>query len=121
MSAIALLEQMENISELGYSAGWMHGLEYELWEAIWLEGEIQYGEYLISANEIKLLKFLAVQSRGWWQWSDGLGPVFKPLSFWLEHIKENSREINPLDLINLWKDKPTLSEFAAHLHEVLLP
>lgn len=80
MSARVLLEEMENISEKGYDAGWMLGLEYELWGVICEGKETQYGRYLISAEEVKLLRFLALQAGGWWQWSDGLGPLFRPLT-----------------------------------------
>jgi hypothetical protein len=61
---LALAELMSNISEAGYSAGWMEGLEVDLW-GILLGSKEEYGQYLIPKQELDQLLFLANKCGCW--------------------------------------------------------
>jgi hypothetical protein len=61
---LQLAELMSRISEEGYSAGWMVGLEYALWEI--LNGtNREYGVHIIRQEELDQLQTL-VNKCGCW-------------------------------------------------------
>jgi len=55
---LQLEELMSRISEAGYSAGWMEGLEYELW-VILNDGKGSFGRHDVTHEELLQLKFLS--------------------------------------------------------------
>ena len=61
---LALAELMGQISEAGYSAGWMEGLEFDLWAILNGEGK-KYGHHIITPDEILQLQSL-VDNCGCW-------------------------------------------------------
>lgn len=61
---LALAELMSQISEAGFSAGWMMGLEYDLWTAL-KGGSRKYGHYIITQDDINQLQSLANQCGCW--------------------------------------------------------
>lgn len=61
---LALAELMSNISEASYSAGWMEGLEVELWDILTGKKK-EYGRYLVPQQEIDQLLFLANKCGCW--------------------------------------------------------
>ena len=68
-AALALLELMEDISEEGWCAGWMDGLEESLW---WIAhgGDPMYGRCLVSEERVTALRGLADRAGGWWYFDD---------------------------------------------------
>ena len=61
---LKLADLMSNISEDGYSAGWMEDLEFNLWDAL-NGGEKKYGRHIITSSQLEELKFLS-QMCGCW-------------------------------------------------------
>lgn len=67
--AIRLLALMEMISEAAYSAGWMMGLEYQLWKLI-TKPSHTCGNLNIDGQTIQLLRELSKKADGWWFWQE---------------------------------------------------
>jgi len=59
-----LLQLISDLSEEAYCAGWMDGLEFDLWSAV-LNGPIKYGHLQITPEHINQLKRLAHECGGW--------------------------------------------------------
>lgn len=81
-AAHALLCLMTGISEEHWCAGWMTGLEYNLWGAA--EGD-QIGKSRITARQATLLKLLAEEADGWWLWHND-EPTFFDSHAWRAHL-----------------------------------
>lgn len=62
-----LLSGMQRISENEWSAGWMSGLEYVLWEA--LSGKPR--THTFTAEDLTELRELSNMCDGWWVWNGG--------------------------------------------------
>ena len=80
---------MKEISESGYSAGWLTNLEYELWGVVEKGSPTDLGRKEIDAALINRLRSLCEQADGWWAWSeefDGF-PVLVPLDAWRAHAE----------------------------------
>jgi hypothetical protein len=79
-----LLEKlMSAISEDYWCAGWMHGLEYTLWDVI-----TGRRTGVCSAEEIEQLKYLSEKCGGWIIWDDqSRGEKFVPMQEWLRLYK----------------------------------
>jgi hypothetical protein len=89
-----LMGQMENWSEAGYCAGWMTGLEYDLWGIVTAGGGI-YGFAELDADDAAGLKEIADEAGGWWIWDDQCGRFgdnrFVPMAEWQQmHEKRKS-------------------------------
>lgn len=61
---LALAELMSQISEAGFSAAWMDGLEFDLW-AILNDGNKKYGRHTITQEEVHQLQFLSDKCGCW--------------------------------------------------------
>jgi hypothetical protein len=72
---------MSELSEGAYSAGWMSGLEYALWQAV-VDGPRKYGHLLITDAHITRLKLMAGSARGWVVFDDELGEYLAPTDSW---------------------------------------
>jgi hypothetical protein len=84
---------MERISENEWSAGWMSGLEYILWEA--LSGEPRTHQF--HAEDLTELRELSNTCDGWWVWNDG--QCFMRLEEWRETYERTKerRRVNDAD------------------------
>lgn len=60
-----LKKALIQISEAGYHAGWMLGLEHDVWHAV-IDGPKHYGQTFIDAKMIENLKLLSSEAGGWW-------------------------------------------------------
>jgi hypothetical protein len=79
ITAGLLKKLMSAISEDYWCAGWMHGLEYTLWEAV--TGK-RTG--VCSPEEIEQLKYLSEKCGGWIVWDEqSKGEKFVPMQEWL--------------------------------------
>lgn len=77
-----LLQFMQWLSEACWCAGWMDGLEFELWRALDSTG-LHYGMRNVAALELAVLRRLSAQAGGWYLWSDAVGePVFVEANNW---------------------------------------
>ena len=73
---------MSDISESAFFAGWMSGLEFELWKAV-VDGPRRYGQMFIDQALVDRLKALSDQCGGWIAW-DGECESFVALNDWSE-------------------------------------
>lgn len=86
-----LRETMSVISEQTYSAGWLIGIEFLLWDAMYRPGR------LVSSDKFQLydldrLRKLSAACGGWFRWDydrPAAGePHFEPIEEWLVHYRE---------------------------------
>lgn len=80
-AAIGLLGMMTGISEENWCAGWMSGIEFDLWEVV--AGK-SYGQGVITDRQARLLRDLSDECDGWWYWQDG--PKFIRREAWRERV-----------------------------------
>jgi hypothetical protein len=79
ITAGLLIETMSGISEEYWCAGWMHNLEYMLWDAV-----MGRREGIGSPEEIEQLKYLSEKCGGWIIWDEqAKGERFIPMQDWL--------------------------------------
>lgn len=78
-AALGLLGLMTGISEEFWCAGWMSGLEFDLWQAP--TGK-SYGQGQLTERQATLLKLLSDECDGWWYWRNHDGPKFIRLDEW---------------------------------------
>lgn len=80
-AAIELVNYIMEVSEEIYCAGWMDGIENELWKALKLNHLSGYNPLLPR------LKELQEKSGGWWYWDDELdGELFLTTEEWEKKI-----------------------------------
>lgn len=78
-AAAGLLAMMFGLSEECWCAGWMHDLEYRLWDA----RPPVVGMGTITERQVALLHMLADEANGWWSWQGEPDPVFVLMPEWL--------------------------------------
>lgn len=61
---LKLAEFMSSISEKGFSAAWLEGLEFDLWKIV-IVGSRQYRRYHLTEIDINRLKSLSHQCESW--------------------------------------------------------
>jgi hypothetical protein len=77
----ALATAMSDLSEAGYHAGWLAGLEYDLWRLL-LSGGNRYGQHDLREEELSQLRKLTEHCGGWIVFDDTNEEVFVPLDEW---------------------------------------
>jgi hypothetical protein len=77
----ALAEFMSSLSETAWYAGWMEGLEFELWRAI-IDGPFRYGRLELTTTHIARLRGLSESCGGWILFDDELEEAFVPTDRW---------------------------------------
>lgn len=81
VAKLSLKRLMSDISEEGYCAGWLYGLEYSLWDCI-VKNYPRFGYAEVNVDE---LKSLADMAGGWWKWSEeDTDEYFVPMDEWLK-------------------------------------
>jgi hypothetical protein len=60
-----LLQMMRDISEDCWFAGWLHNLEFILWDAV-KTGKVSWGEGLVKERDLIRMKYLHELACGWW-------------------------------------------------------
>ncbi|MBI5016885.1 MAG: hypothetical protein HZB55_15550 [Deltaproteobacteria bacterium] len=92
----ALRVYMEQLSEDLWCAGWLTGLEFDLWT--WVERRRAglglpeegrtFGPPVDWELDADTLAWLAEQASGWWRWpEEGPGPVFVEREEWKERYQ----------------------------------
>jgi hypothetical protein len=76
---------MTGISEAGWCAGWMSGIEFDLWEA---PAGKRIGQEILTERQATLLKLLAEEAGGWWHYDAGL--KFVTTSTWEQMLHERA-------------------------------
>ena len=83
-----LADYMSTLSEEAFSAGWMKGLEYALWEA--MNGELsEYGRLKFTESHRQKLRELSQQIEGWIVFDEHKEEVFIPLALWKDFISQS--------------------------------
>lgn len=87
-----LLELMSEISEEEFCAGWLDGLEFDLWAAV--HDRDHADAPVLPSADVAMLRGLSDECGGWWvhvstvgrEWSAGTVPgrVFLPIDAWRE-------------------------------------
>jgi len=72
-TALRLLDLMHELSERGFCAVWLVGIERLLWQ---VEPGQRCGQHVVTPAEVHLLDYLSATCVGWWRWDDARGPVF---------------------------------------------
>lgn len=72
---------MSALSERAYYAGWMSGLEFELWEAV-VSGPREYGRISITDEHIHELRRLSDAAGGWIVFDEKYEEVLLPMKNW---------------------------------------
>jgi hypothetical protein len=79
ITAGLLVKLMSAISEESWCAGWMHNLEYMLWDVV-----TGRREGICSPEEIEQLKYLSEKCCGWIIWDEQVkGESFIAMQDWL--------------------------------------
>jgi hypothetical protein len=85
---------MSDYSEEYYCAGWLSGLEYELWAFVMDEDTAYWSRWLDESDRTKLLE-LANDAGGWYYWSDEspVGDKFIAMDDWLKMYEEHKNGV----------------------------
>ncbi|MEO3408342.1 hypothetical protein AAFN85_30785 [Mucilaginibacter sp. CAU 1740] len=76
-----LADFMSYLSEEAYAAGWMSGLEYELWEMV-LNGPRKYGRHFINQDDIDTLIQLSNEFSAWIYFDNETEETAIPITEW---------------------------------------
>jgi len=76
-----LAEYMSSISEDAYAAGWIEGLEFDLWRAV-QEGPFRYGRLLLTSAHTARLTELSAACDGWIRFDEQIEEQFVPIEVW---------------------------------------
>lgn len=82
-----LHDLMSSISEQTWSAGWMRGLEYELWRATQSPAS-KVGRLELSSVQCDRLKRLGEECQGWIAFDDQHEEIFVPQAQWLARYED---------------------------------
>src|SRR5215471_17785201 len=88
-----LAEYMSGLSEEAYYAGWMDGLEFELWEAV-ISGPREYGRLQITLDHIAQLRRLSGAAGGWIIFDDTEEESLLPIGEWERRFNRWKQETN---------------------------
>ena len=81
-NAQALRDYMSWLSEEAYCAGWIMGLEFDLWSMV-VRGPRRYGHLEVDPATIERLSELAARCGGWVRWSaEANAEKFVPAAEW---------------------------------------
>lgn len=84
---------MSVLSEKYYCAGWLIGLEYQLWSMVH-GGSRECGPYTVTPEEVTKLRRLHERAGGWWMWAEdsqepgASGQVFVPTAEWRKVVAQ---------------------------------
>lgn len=90
-----LVFRMKLLSEDLYAAGWISGLEFDVWRMAF-EGKPLFGKHPVTDSMAKSFRDLATLSEGWWVHEDKTcpsqpGPVFVSMARWKEILAERDK------------------------------
>jgi hypothetical protein len=82
---LQLAKFMSSLSEAGFAAGWMKGLEFDLW-AILNAPPKKYGRCTLTPNDLEQLQFLSSKCGCWITFDDTDEEIAIPLEAWKEMV-----------------------------------
>lgn len=82
-----LADYMGEISEQAYAAGWMHHLEFELWDIV-QRGPRSYGRFDVTAEHIDRLSALSHAADGWVIFDEEREEMLVPMSEWVRRFRD---------------------------------
>ena len=82
-----LHDLMSGLSEQAWSAGWMLGVEYELWKAT-QSPTYKVGRLQLSSTQCDQLRQLSQKCGGWIVFDDQHEEIFVPRAQWLTHYAD---------------------------------
>ena len=85
---LALADRMSEISEEAFCAGWMSGLEYDLWRIV-VAGSGTYGWFALDGAIIAELRALSDACGGWIVFDDQTEETFVPREEWNQRFRAN--------------------------------
>ena len=89
-AACQLAGLISEISEDHFSAGWLHGLEFTLWNM--LHGDDRrFGMGKVSQENIDRLRHLHEKCGGWWRWDETHGEMFVATADWIALVKVGAK------------------------------
>ena len=88
---LALAEAMGSLSEAAHHAGWMEGLEFDLWRAV-VDGPRRYGRLDVTADHVAHLRGLSQACGGWIVFDRDKEETFVPIDRWLDIYRERMTE-----------------------------
>ena len=77
-----LHDLMSSMSEQARSAGWMDGLEYDLWKAV-KSPPYKVGRLQLTSTQLDRLTELSDKCGGWIAFDDEREEIFVPLAQWV--------------------------------------
>lgn len=88
-AARELQRRMSSISEDCYCAGWLSGLEFQLWSAV-MNDPVEQGWWKVTQSDIDALRLLARQCGGWIVWDESRrDEMWVPIDEWLRRYEEH--------------------------------
>ncbi len=82
-----LHDLMSSMSEQAWSAGWMQGLEYELWKAV-QSPAYKVGRLQLGSTQCDRLRQLSEECEGWIAFDDQHEEIFVPQAQWLTRYED---------------------------------
>ena len=87
----ALAEAMGRLSEAGYHAGWMAGLEFDLWRGV-VDGPFRYGQHDLTDDQIERLRHLSEACGGWIVFDGDKEETFVSIDQWKSMYRDRTHE-----------------------------
>ena len=85
-AAALLYNEMSELSEHHWCAGWLIGLEFDLWMRLQSGKLGEYGMFELEEQDIARLRALSEQSGGWCEYERWM-----PMDEWEERAKKGTR------------------------------
>ena len=82
-----LHDLMSSMSEQAWSAGWIYGLEYDLWKAV-QSSAYKVGRLQLSSIQCDRLKQPSKKCAGWIAFDDQREEIFVPQAQWLTRYED---------------------------------
>lgn len=89
-----LAYMMSEISEDCWCAGWIAGLEFSLWEMVSRGETREWGQSMITRDELSKLKAESDKIGGWIAWDKAVGERFLPTDEWIRLFDDHNRELD---------------------------
>ena len=86
---LQLAKFMSSLSEAGFAAGWMEGLEFDLWALLNAPNK-KYGQYILTQVDLEQLQILSSKCRCWITFDDTDEEVAIPLEAWKKIVANRS-------------------------------
>jgi hypothetical protein len=122
----ALVSLMEELSEECWCAGWMNGLEYDLWGIVVGDRSADYGQWTVTPAQIADMKAFSERIGGWIVWAEGDRDDWNweswrrivPLDEWLPMYEQKRPRIVEMErLRNDPEEQAKHSQWLKHLTE----